>query len=474
MLIKVAVLARLLSPRDFGLFGIVTLTVMTLREFSETGMHLSLIHKKENTEQYLDTAWTLGIVRGLAMGIVLFFLAPTISWFFQEPRVTPLLQVMSGYFMLLGFTNIGIVYFKKELRFHKHFIFEIINATSSLLVGIFLAYKLRSVWALVFAELTWIAMRFLLSYVMHPYRPSWDLDFSKAKELLHYGKWILATTVTVWLITHFDHLMVGKFLGASALGFYAVAYKFSLVSMQEIKFTLIRVVFPGYAKIQADKDRLKRGFDRIFQLVTFLSIPICVGVILVAPYFVRNVLGGKWEGSILPLQILMLAQLIKIITSTGTPIFLGVGKPKYDFYMQLAGGITLLVVIYPFIKWFKLAGVSWAVVASAAMMLLPFLLGARKVSQLKIREFGARLLLPILSVFLMTPFVIYILSYIENKPTNVTISMIQLVGLVIAGALIYFSCAYALSKKLRFVTIAKDLKEVFRVISSQFRVKEGD
>jgi len=466
-LVKVAVLARLLSPKDFGLFGIVTLAIMTLREFTSTGIEASLVQKEEKTETYLDTAWTVEVIRGLIMAMMIFIFAPTVSRFFGEPRVIPPLRMMAVYFALFGFTNVGIVYFRKELMFRKHFIFETINAVSSLLVGIFLAYWLRSVWALVFAEIAWIFMRFILSYVMQPYRPSLCFDFDKVKELLHYGKWIFATTITVWMVTHFDHLMVGKLLGASALGFYAVAYKFSLVSVQEISFTLHRVAFPGYAKIQSDKDKLRRGFDRIFQLTTFLSIPICVGAILVAPYFIKNVLGNKWGEAILPLQILMLAQLIKSIASTGTPIFLGVGKPNYEFYMKLVGGITLLVVIYPFIGWLKLAGAAWAIVASTAMMLWPFLGNIRKVSGVKINELGARLLLPVLGAILMAFCVLYALSYFGDKPVNLIISLIQLIGVAVVGGVVYFSFAYFVSTKIKFITIFKDMKEVFKLIKKQ-------
>ena len=124
-LVKMVVLARLLVPEDFGLFGIVMLALAAMETFTQTGFHTALIQKKDDIEQYLDTAWTVQVVRGLVLAAALFLSAPLFAWFFDEPRVVPLLQALSAIEVLRGLSNIGTVYFEKELEFRKQVTYQV-------------------------------------------------------------------------------------------------------------------------------------------------------------------------------------------------------------------------------------------------------------------------------------------------------------------------------------------------------------
>ena len=368
-LVKLVVLARLLSPEDFGLFGIVLLAIAALQTFTQTGFSTALIQRKDNTEDYLDTAWTVHVIRGLVLAGILFAVAPAVGWFFEEPRCVPLLRVMCASVAIGGFVNIGIIYFRKELKFHKQVLYNVATAVVTLIVGVVLAYRLRSVWALVWAGLAGAATRCILSYIIHEYRPRARLDRPQAVELFRFGRWVLGSSIVIFLATSIDHAFLGKVLGATALGLYRVAYRLSNAAATEITHLTNAVMMPAYAKVQDDSARLGRAFLHVFELVLSLALPLTAFIVLTAPHIVVGILGEKWQAAVIPLQILAIAGLLRAIAATGGPVFIGSGHPHMDFWMNLGRTSVIAVSIYPLTKLFGVAGTSFSVVLGLAATL---------------------------------------------------------------------------------------------------------
>jgi O-antigen/teichoic acid export membrane protein len=463
--LKLIVLARLLSPDDFGLFGIVTATLIALRQFSSTGINLSLVQNQRNTRSYLDAAWTVEIIRGCAAALLLYLAAPPIGAFFDEPRVVPLLRVMSLCFIADGFKNVGVIYFQKELQFHRQFVFNVASVAAAFCAGVFFALKYRSVWALVFAELTEVSVRFVLSYVMHPYRPVLRLDFVRMKKLLNFGKWVLATNITIYVGGQLDNVMVGKFLGAAALGYYAMAFNISMLSIRDVTYVLSEIAFPSYAKLQGDRERLKKSFGRVFQLSTFMSLPACVGLALVAPVLVDVVLGDKWHGAVLPLQILMFGQLLKSIASTGSPLFVGTGKPDYEFHMQIVRAIGLAVFVYPLMKAFGVPGVAMAVVASAVLMLVQFFISVSRTDLASTASLALKLAPVLCGTALMSLFVLALMSAVDFRSGGTAVAALKLAGTVSVGALFYLAATLLIGRFFSAFTVWDDLKLLARSLA---------
>jgi len=361
-LVRLVVLARLLSPEDFGLFGIVMLAIATLETFTQTGFNTALIQRRDNTEDYLDTAWTVQIIRGFVLAGLLYASAPLVGWFFDEPRAIPLLRVMCISVAVGGFVNIGTIYFRKELRFHKQVIWDTASSFVGLVVGIVLAYQLRSVWALVWAGLAAAPVRVLLSYAIHPYHPRARFDASQANELFRFGKWMLGSSVVVLLATRLDHMMLGKVLGAGALGIYTIAYTISNMPATEITHLANAVMMPAYAKIGDDRRRLGNVFLQVFELVMSLAIPLTAFIILAAPQIVLGLLGSQWEAAVLPLRILALAGLLRSVNATSGPLFVGSGRPHMAFWINLSRAAVIAVATYPLTRLFGVPGAGVAVV----------------------------------------------------------------------------------------------------------------
>ena len=197
--IRTIILARLLAPEDFGLLGIAMLSIAFLDTFSMTGFETALIQKDKNIDSYLDTAWTVSAIRGIILFIVLFFSSPLISNFFNSPDASLVIKVIAISTLINGFKNLGIVFFQKELEFHKQYILEITATLTNLIVAIILAFILRNVWALVWSGLAANFARLILSYKLHSYRPKIKFEEEKFKELFGFGKWVLGSSIVILL-----------------------------------------------------------------------------------------------------------------------------------------------------------------------------------------------------------------------------------------------------------------------------------
>jgi lipopolysaccharide exporter len=360
-LIRTIVLARVLAPSDFGLMGIALLAMVALETFSQTGFQAALIQKKDPTVDYLDTAWTVSVLRGFVLFAILYLAAPHIALFFDTPAAIPIIWVIGISTLLNGLTNIGVIYFQKELEFSKLFVYQLSGTVANLIVAITAALLLRSVWSLILGRLAGDVVCFVVSYAIHPYRPRARFEAKKAKELYGFGRWVLGSSIIVFATLYGDDTFIGKILGTTALGLYQVASRFSTVIMAEFAHAVEQVAFPVYSKLQDDIPKLREGFLKTVEVITFLLLPVASGVFLLAPDFVRIFLGDKWMPMVPAVQILTISGLILSIQTTGEWLFRAVGRPNMGFQIDLVRIMIMAITIYPLTIAFGITGTAEAV-----------------------------------------------------------------------------------------------------------------
>lgn len=396
-LARLIILARLLEPRDFGLMGIALLTMMILDTFSQTGFYEALIQRKKNIEDYLDPAWTVLILRGFILAFCVYLLAPVVADFFNTPAAKPIVRVIGLAILIQGLSNIGVIFFSKELDFRRQFIYQTAGTVVGFITAVSCAVIFRNVWALVWGLIAGRTAQLILSYVIHPYRPRISTDFSKAAELFTYGKWILGSTVLVFVITQGDDILVGKILGAAMLGFYQIAYKISNTPTTEITKLISEATLPAYSKIQDEPDRLKSAYLRVLQITAFMTFPLTGFIFILAPDFTRLFLGVKWMPMVPALQTLVFAGLIRSIVATTGPLFYGIGKPRIDTKWQMVRFFVLAICIYPLIIRWELVGASAAVFISIFISGFGFVYYAAKEISCKLKEIALPLLIPFIN-----------------------------------------------------------------------------
>jgi lipopolysaccharide exporter len=375
LIVRLAILARLLSPNDFGLMGIALLTMTVLDSLTQTGFDVALIQKKERTDEYLDSAWTVEILRGLALFGILQLLAAPASKFFNSPDSELLIRTLGLSLVLRGFLNIGTVYFRKELEFGKQFAFEFSGRVADFVVAVVAGFILKNAWVLVLAYVAADLMRVMASYVIHPYRPRFRLEIGKAGELFHFGKWILGSSALVLLLNRGDRALIGRILGATMLGFYEMAYKISNFSATEFALVISQVTIPAYSKLQDRIGRLREGYLRVLQVTSFFSIPLAGLIVVLAPELTRALLGGKWLEAIPAMRALALGGALRSIVSTTGPVYMGIGKPS----IMAKHVCVLAAIIYPLAHHWGILGVAGAVTIAAVIPSGLFLRGVIRI-----------------------------------------------------------------------------------------------
>lgn len=442
-LIRTIVLARLLAPEDFGLFGIAMLALTALETFSETGFNAALIQRPGDIRPYLDTAWTVQAIRGFLLAAILLLIAPFVAEFFGEPGAEPLMQALALYQVLSGLVNTGVLYFRKELEFHKEFIYMFSGTLVNFLVAIPAALILRNAWALVFGYIAGQLIRLVVSYLVHPYRPRLNLNRTFAKEIFGFGRWVLGSSMLVFLINNGDNIIVGRLLGAISLGLYLMAYTIANTPATEISNVVSQVAFPAYSKLQNSIDNLKNGYLKVLQISTFISIPIAGLIFVLAPEFTLIFLGEKWTPIVPVMQLLVLSGLMRSIAAISGFLFYSIGRPEIDTKLQILRLIIILALVYPFTIEWGITGTAIAVFLSNFIAGIGFCLMIIKTIKLNIMAYITTIMIP-LSVELIA-----ILSLLVLKTmSGIGIKEFVLHSLILIS--IYLIGLYFLSKLINY------------------------
>ena len=374
-LVRLLVLARILAPGDFGILGLALITTRIARIFTETGFEEALVQRQGDIRPYLNAAWTVHVIRGLILFGVMFVGAPYLVRLLNnpaEPLDLPttilILRVISISYLLSGFSNIGVVHFRKDMQFQKYFLRQICGVLVDVTVSIVLLVILRDVWALIWGKLAGEFILFVLSYVMHPFRPRIRFDGSRVRALWTYGKWGMVTAVIGFLVMEGDDFLVLKILGPTMMGLYLMAHKIGWFPITEVTVVISHVTFPAYAKVQDNIPRLREAYLKVLKFAAFLSFPLGIMLIVLGGSFTELFMQSKWQPLVPLLQLLATMAIFSSLATCASPLFRALGHPKKVTYLIFGKLFFLAVLIFPFLAFWGVTGVAAAVLLSTLVM----------------------------------------------------------------------------------------------------------
>jgi len=369
--VRSVVLARLLVPEDFGLFGMALTIVAALNALTAIGLDRTIVANKFDTraelKAHLDTVWSTQLIRSLVVTLLVSASAFPMSRFYGQAQLNVIIPVLSLISLVQGFQNIGLVVLRKELSFSRLFWYELTTNVAGVALTIALAVVMRNVWALVIGLLLTTALGTVLSYVFHSYRPRLGFEKVALRRALNFGKFALVIAVASYVTTMADNVLVGRLLGTSALGNYSLAYNIASAPISVVIFALGSVLFPAYAEITAQRlKRLEEAFTKIFSISSMIMLTISVPVFLLAGEIVQLLFGDKWTSAGTVLKVLALVIPLRGLTLIISTVFFGLNMPKQVAVGQTLEAIVFLAALYPLITAFGLAGAAWAGVTAYA------------------------------------------------------------------------------------------------------------
>ena len=291
-LVSTVILARILTPADFGIVAMSSLVYGLLLICSEMGTAQLLLRTRETDRQAYDTAWTIALVQSVVLAAIMFVAAYPASVYFKEPRLVDVIHVVAAGSVLNGLLNIGIVMLRRDLDFKRDFLFGFYGKVVTVVPVIVLALIYRSYWAIVIGQIIGQAIEVVISYAMHPFRPR--LSLTGWRRFVNFSIWITPSSIADYLSRKADVFLVGYLANAAQLGAYNVASELSRMATAEIVIPMARALYPNYAKLRNDLEALSSAFLIVVRTVCIVSFSFGFGIAAVAEDLVHVVLGDQW------------------------------------------------------------------------------------------------------------------------------------------------------------------------------------
>lgn len=363
-LVRVLIIAALISRDDMGLFGIAVLLLDFLAIMGQSGLITSaLVQRAGGIGQYLGTAWVTQVIRGFVIAAAVYFAAPWMEQFFEKQGIASVMLVLALAPILGNLKNIGLIHLERELRFRPLAALEATRATVECLASVLIAIYYPTVWCLVWGRIAGIVVQTTLSYLIVPPAIAWDFKWSQFKELCGFGMWVVFTALLAFTLTHGGGLMVGKLLPLSAMAIYTIAYQFGCSPTAELCRSVTRVSFSTFSRIQHDPVRLSSAYMSVYAITCiWVGFMVCMAsavgqdatYLLLKPSYAE-------VAQILPLLSIWGAN--RALAENDSMLFSGSGRPWITTIFQLLVLVLFGVVVVPATMQFGLWGVATGLAA---------------------------------------------------------------------------------------------------------------
>jgi len=383
-LISTLVLARLLTPADFGIVVLAGLIVAVLDALTDFRFGQALVHYQDATDDEYNTAWTFNLIRGAVVAAILVGGAWLFSAIFNESRLVEVFWVLGLIAILDALQNIGTIQFIKDIRFDRDFTLRIGQKLSTFVVAVTLAFLWRNYWALIAGMAAGSAARLILSYVMHPYRPRFCV--SAWRRLFAFSAWLMGGQVITLINQRLEEFLIGGFMSTALVGIYNFAYELAAMATTELVGPAAQALFPGFSQIADDKARLRQAYEKSVQIVVAIGTPLGIGLALVAPELIIIVLGPKWIDAVLPLRVLSIMFSVSVLAMASTSLLPAMGLTREPFMITLTQFIARAPVTAMVVWQFGFAGAVWARLVFGLSWVIHYMWAVRKALDISFRR----------------------------------------------------------------------------------------
>jgi O-antigen/teichoic acid export membrane protein len=329
------ILARLLSPREYGLIGMVTIFIVLTQPFISSGFGLALIRKKECTDTEFSTVFYFNLITGIFFYGIIFWAAPYISSFFNEPELTKITRVIGLIILIDAVTIIQTTILTKDVNFKLQTKIGISSSVVSGILGIVLAYKGFGVWSLVYKTMAQQLIRSGLHWFNSRWKPQQKFSFTVLKELFGFSSKLLASDILDKFYYNIYNLVIAKYFSARELGLYTRAKMFNDLIAQNLSEMVGSVAFPVLASIQDEPERLKESYKKIFTGVNFIVWIALFILVAVAKPLVITLIGEQWIESVIYLQLLCFVGIFYPVHALTKNILYVYGRSGLFFRLQI-------------------------------------------------------------------------------------------------------------------------------------------
>jgi lipopolysaccharide exporter len=389
------ILTRLLAPNAFGAMAIVMSCSAIVGTLTDVGQRAAVIQNPRGREHaYLNAGWWMGMGRAICMYAIIFAMAPWVARFYGNTELRGLLRVALMSTLFEGAMSPRSILPQKEMKFGRWMAISNGGGICGVIVTVVLSFYLRDVWALAIGACSENAFRCLLSYILCPGLPSVGWDRHAARDLYKFSRAVVGLSFLNLIFSRTDIFVLGKLYSPTILGLYTMAVLLVQTPSSFLTSMMGQVLFPTFAHVQDDKDRINRILGVVTSWLVLLGIPGVVAIYLSGRSLLTVLYGARYVAAVGPLAVAALVVLLNVLNAAITCVFNGIGRPALHRRAVAASAVVMMLAIYPACRLFGFVGGQVAALLAIIVSYALQIMRMRDVSGLQPLRYGKSFLLP--------------------------------------------------------------------------------
>lgn len=360
------ILARLLTPQDYGLVGMVAVVTGFISIFKDLGLSSATIQRADLNEGQISSLFWVNISFSVFIMLLTTAISPLVVRFYGEPRLGPITIAYSAGFLLGGLTVQHEALLRRRMRFGPLAAAEIFSLLVGLSTGIYLAWRGKNYWALVFSQLSQGLAYASAVWLVCRWRPGLPVRNSGVRSLLAFGRNLTGFSIINYFARNLDNMLIGRFWGGVQLGLYARAYQLLMLPIEQISSPITSVAIPALSRLNDSPERYRNAYRRLIEKIAILTMPLMALMIATSDWVVLLLLGPKWLGVSRLFALLAIAGFIQPVSGTVGWLYVTQGRTHHMFQWGLIGSTIIIASI--------VAGLPWGAVGVAASYSITFVL----------------------------------------------------------------------------------------------------
>ena len=420
--LNTVIMARLLVPADYGIVAMAMLIVGLIQAFMDFGTSIALLRKGEVSREEVDSAWSLRVMQGLAIGLTLLAVSALAADYFKEPRVEYVLWVLAACLPIAGASSMGPTLAQKEFNFSLDFQINVICKSAGVVATVTAGYLLRDYRALVIGLATNYVSGFIVSYWLHPYRPHWNT--SKIGEIWAVTKWLMLAGVAGFVLRKGDELIAARIGTTAEFGQYNVGADLGQLPAGEVGPSMLKAFLPVLAAMRSGEADVNSAVLKTVSAVNTVTLPIGFGLAAVAVPATYLILGPSWTGAVPFVAAFAVASTLQVMQSPLNTLLLMRGHTKVQSYAVWLEFAVFLLFAALLVPSFFLIGLVWARMLGSLASLGATVLATRNYYGISVKSVAMTLLRPLTGAAVMYVVVQTFINHVQGNALQLGLGIV--------------------------------------------------
>lgn len=455
------VLARILTPQDFGLIAMVTAVTGFIMVFKDLGLSMATVQKAEINHGQVSTLFWINVAISAVLTLITLAFAPAIAWFYNDPRLIAVTAALSTAFLFGGLTVQHQALLRRQMRFTAVSTIDVASMAAGILAAILCGWAGMGYWALVWMQIATAATNAAGVWITSGWRPGWPVRRSGVRSMLAFGGNLTGFNIVNYIARNLDNVLIGRFCGAQPLGLYSRAYSLLLFPIGQITAPMTAVAVPALSRLQHEPERYRNFYLRAIKMIAYITIPMVTAMGVLSNEIVEVILGKQWIAAGPIFMILAVTALMQPVGGTVGWVYVSLGQTGRMF--------TWACLATPLILLSFLLGLPWGAIGVASgysicncILVYPSLAFALKHSPIRAMDVFSNFYHPFSISVIMGLAMALVRSYLLESGTVWTMGVSLAVG-----AIVFLLFARGLR------SVWKDILEILAMAALVFAKKQS-